>query len=306
MLELIDLSWLPILFGISFGSKSAGGSSQETRTENQGLLPAQKTPLSAYIGPQLQNLYGYATSYLYPTNYNQATTRPVLNSQGQPVVGPPPNASGATAPQVGQDVSEQYGFNPGTYYRVPDAQTGFRDLDAGQYAAWSGNAAAQFAAGQAPVPLTEQVPATLDTTTDKTFRLPGLDANGLYGGQTSAITELLNRAAGGLNTSAQGLDSGVLANALPGLFDTIGKQTVAQVEVPEQVRQQRVQDVNAVLQLMSAALGSSSAGSGSRNFSSSAFNFSIKKPGGGGGGSGGGGGNYQDGSDYADSGSGDW
>ena len=238
MFEIIDLSCVPILFGISFGSSSGGGSSQETRTENQGLSAAQKKPLSAYVGPQLQNLFQYATGYLYPTQPQTQRYKITSSAYGGPGPGQQPDS-------VYDNVTGAY-LGPSTMTSNPGGGTN-----------------ADFVNDPTK-------PAVYNP-----FVMPAIDQNGLYGGQTNAISELLNRAAGGLNTSAQGLESGVLANALPGLFDTIGAQTVAQVEKPEQVRQQRVQDVNAVLQLMSSGLGSSSAGSGSRNFSSSKTSFGL-------------------------------
>lgn len=239
MLELIDLSWAPILFGISFGSSKGGGSSQSQETSNQGLAPAQKTPLSAYVGPQLQNLFSYASSYLYPTQPQIPAYQITSSAYG--------------GPKAGQQSDSVYDNATGAYL---GPSTMAVDPRTGQ-------------------PFSGTVGDPTKSAEFNPFVMPTIDKNGLYGGQTNAISELLTRAAGGLNTSAQGLDSGVLAAALPGLFDTIGAQTVAQKEKPEQVRQQRVQDVNAVLQLMGAGLGSSSAGSGSRSFSSSSTKFGL-------------------------------
>ena len=64
-------------------------------------------------------------------------------------------------------------------------------------------------------------------------------------------------------------------SVLPQLLNTIGAQTTAGALVPEQVRQQRVQDVNAVLQLISAGLGGSSAGSGFKTFSGKDMSFGF-------------------------------
>ena len=105
------------------------------------------------------------------------------------------------------------------------------------------------------------------------FSLPAIDQNGLYKGQTDALMEVLNRAMGGLNTTSGGLESGVLSIALPGLFNRIGQQTVADVEIPEQIRQKRVADSTAVFKLIAEALGQKSEGSGNRNYESSGFNF---------------------------------
>ena len=226
---------------ISFGSKSSGGSEQSTRTENQGLAPAQKTPLSSYIGPALQSLYDYGTSYLYPTQPSTAKYKITSSAYGGP-------GAGQQADSVYNAVTGEY-VGPSSMATPPGGGS-----------------------------FSEMVADPTKPVQDNPFVLPGIDANGLYGGQNTAIDELLKRSGGGLNTDASGLRSGVLQNALPALFDTIGKQTVSQTEIPEQVRQQRVQDVNAVLQLMSAGLGSSSAGSGSRNFSSKSTNFAYKPP----------------------------
>jgi hypothetical protein len=123
---------------------------------------------------------------------------------------------------------------------------------------------------------TVQMPDLSQPAQYSPFSLPSLDPNGLYAGQTSAVDELLNRAYGGLNTSGPG-GAAVTQAALPQLLSTIGAQTAAGTLIPEQVRQQRVQNVNAVLQLMSAALGGQSAGSGFKTFSGDEMNVSALK-----------------------------
>jgi hypothetical protein len=63
---------------VSFGSGSSGGGSSSTSSSNTGLQPAQKTQLSQFIEPQVQNTYA---DYLR----NQLTTPfalPPLNAAG--------------------------------------------------------------------------------------------------------------------------------------------------------------------------------------------------------------------------------
>jgi len=106
-----------------------------------------------------------------------------------------------------------------------------------------------------------------------TFQLPSVDANGLYGAQTGAVDDLLSRAYANLDTTGSG--NSVVRQALPSLMSMIGAQTANQVTIPETVRQRRVADLNAVLQLSNAALGSQSAGSGFNTRASNQFNASL-------------------------------
>jgi hypothetical protein len=111
----------------------------------------------------------------------------------------------ATAASSLTDVSSLYGFEPGTVYR--DAQGNeIQGNDARGQGLTTGTPASTTR-----TPIMETIQPNNSTQTDKTFRLPGLDANGLYAGQTGAVDELLKNAYGGLGltpTSSAGAGAG--------------------------------------------------------------------------------------------------
>ena len=239
---ILDYLWLLPLLGVSFGQQSSGGQSSETVAKQTGLSAGQSPILSAYTEPGLENLYNWAA--------NRLGIGPTVQTGGaiQGYSGQVPSGFGYMAGQQLGPMSGNYAGPGGQYYNATSGNIRLGSPEG-------------YAAGQ---------------STEQPFQLPGLDQNGLYAGQTSSVDALLNRAYGGLKTTGAG-GAAVTQSVLPQLLSTIGAQTTAGAMVPEQVRQQRVQDVNAVLQLISAGLGGSSAGSGFKTFSGNEFDMSLAK-----------------------------
>lgn len=111
------------------------------------------------------------------------------------------------------------------------------------------------------------------------FALPSLNANGLYAGQTQGAGNFLQDTYRnlGLNPAdASGALGGLLQSISPATAGLAGAQTEAGVQIPEQVRQARVAQVENILgTLFSPALGGSSAGTGYSTNQSSSMNMGL-------------------------------
>ena len=78
LLSAMEWTWVPLLFGISFGQDKASSSGSSQSSSNRGLLEPEKGSLSAFIEPQARQQFG-------PYLQNMLTTPfqlPRLNAAG--------------------------------------------------------------------------------------------------------------------------------------------------------------------------------------------------------------------------------
>lgn len=78
LLTVLDWTWVPVLFGISFGQQKQSSSGSSSSSSNKGLLEPEKGNLSSFIEPQIRQDFAPYLQTQLTTPYEL----PKLNAAG--------------------------------------------------------------------------------------------------------------------------------------------------------------------------------------------------------------------------------